>query len=401
MRTRLAAVVLRALAICALALAVGAPGAQAVLPTGNLIINGGGETGTAATDTSAVFAPPGWVTSGPFTLVAYGTGGFPTVADSATYGGGKAFFAGGNAAVSTATQSVNIAQAAPEIDPGGLAVTLSARLGGFDGQDDNASITSELRSAAGATLATLRLAPFLSADRKGLTTLLSRTASTTAPAGTRTILTTITITRTSGSYNDGYADNLNLTLGSGGVPQAGKTATAATVKGTVLVRRPGSSQFVELGALGSIPAGATVDTTNGTVRMKVAVEGGKTRTGTFNGGMFKFTQPRVKAGGKRRLTARLALGGGDFKVCGATTRADAGIARRREVRYLQAQANGRFNVIGKYSDGIERGTSWKTSDGCDGTLTTVTKGAVQVFDKVRKKTVIVKAGKSYLARAKR
>lgn len=393
--------VLRALGICAVVIAVGAPGAQAVLPTGNLIINGGGETGTAATDSSAIFVPPGWVTTGEATLVAYGTSGFPDAPTGATIGGGKNFFAGGNVAVSTAAQSVNIAQAAPEIDRGGLAVTLSARIGGFDGQDDNATITSAMRNAAGATLATVRLAPVLSAARNGETTLLARSTSGTVPAGTRTILTTITITRTSGTYNDGYADNLSLTVGRAPEPQAGRSATAATVSGTVLVRRPGSSQFVELGALGSIPVGAIVDTAKGTVRMSVEIEGGKQRTGTFNGGQFKFSQPREKVGGKRKLTARLALRGGDFGACGARRRsADAGAARRRVVRFLKAKASGRFSVIGKYSKGIERGTSWTTSDGCDGTLTSVTSGTVAVFDLVRERTVVVRAGKSYLAKAR-
>jgi hypothetical protein len=38
-------------------------------------------------------------------------------------------------------------------------------------------------------------------------------------------------------------------------------------------------------------------------------------------------------------------------------------------------------------------------DECDGTLTKVTRGTVQVRDLKRKKTIIVKAGHSYLARA--
>jgi hypothetical protein len=41
------------------------------------------------------------------------------------------------------------------------------------------------------------------------------------------------------------------------------------------------------------------------------------------------------------------------------------------------------------------------ADRCDGTLTKVTEGAVAVRDRVRHKTVLVKAGHSYLARARR
>ena len=46
-----------------------------------------------------------------------------------------------------------------------------------------------------------------------------------------------------------------------------------------------------------------------------------------------------------------------------------------------------------------RGTKWLTVDRCDGTLTKVTRGRVAVRDFRRKKTVLVKRGKSYLAKA--
>jgi hypothetical protein len=48
-----------------------------------------------------------------------------------------------------------------------------------------------------------------------------------------------------------------------------------------------------------------------------------------------------------------------------------------------------------------RGTKWTTSDRCDGTLTKVTRGSVSVRDNRLRKTIIVKAGKSYLAKAPR
>jgi len=48
-----------------------------------------------------------------------------------------------------------------------------------------------------------------------------------------------------------------------------------------------------------------------------------------------------------------------------------------------------------------RGTKWTIADRCDGTLTTVARGKVAVRDFRRKKTIIVKAGKRYLARVRR
>ena len=46
-----------------------------------------------------------------------------------------------------------------------------------------------------------------------------------------------------------------------------------------------------------------------------------------------------------------------------------------------------------------RGTKWTVADRCDGTLTTVKRGKVEVRDFRLKKTILLAAGKSYLAEA--
>jgi hypothetical protein len=48
-----------------------------------------------------------------------------------------------------------------------------------------------------------------------------------------------------------------------------------------------------------------------------------------------------------------------------------------------------------------RGTRWLTQDTCGATLTRVVRGAVSVRDTVKRKTVILRAGKRYIARRKR
>ena len=63
------------------------------------------------------------------------------------------------------------------------------------------------------------------------------------------------------------------------------------------------------------------------------------------------------------------------------------------------KGSGKFRTVGSYSAATVRGTRWLTQDSCAGTLTRVTEGVVAVS--VRKKPVIVRAGKSYLARAPR
>ncbi|MCQ7030056.1 hypothetical protein MRO55_26515, partial [Escherichia coli] len=75
-----------------------------------------------ATDTSTAVAVPGWATEGNFTAAVYSEElGFPSVAQSASWGGGANFCAGGpNTEASAATQSVAVAAAAPEIDAGAV-----------------------------------------------------------------------------------------------------------------------------------------------------------------------------------------------------------------------------------------------------------------------------------------
>jgi hypothetical protein len=68
---------------------------------------------------------------------------------------------------------------------------------------------------------------------------------------------------------------------------------------------------------------------------------------------------------------------------------------------LWGSGKGKFRTNGKYSAATVRGTIWLVEDRCDGTLTKVARGVVSVRDIKRKKTVKVKAGHSYLARAQR
>jgi hypothetical protein len=128
-------------------------------------------------------------------------------------------------------------------------------------------------------------------------------------------------------------------------------------------------------------------------------------TGRFWGSKFQIRQPR-HAGGMTTLVLR----GGDFSVCrrparrsrGAAVLAKASYIRRDPVRRLWGHdSGGRFRTFGRHSQATVRGTRWLTVDRCDGTLTRVAAGAVAVRDRVRHRTVVVRAGHSYFARARR
>ena len=61
---------------------------------------------------------------------------------------------------------------------------------------------------------------------------------------------------------------------------------------------------------------------------------------------------------------------------------------------------GRFRTKGKHSAATVVGTKWLVEDRCDSTLTRVKRGKVKVRDFAKKKTVTVRKGKRYIARAK-
>ena len=185
----------------------------AVAPS--LVKNGGAELGQGAVDSSGVITViPSWVQTGSFTVVQYGAaGGFPDKTVSTAISGGKNFFAGGPSNPSSgATQTVNVASRAAKIDAGKLNATLAGYLGGYSSQRDSLTVTASFLDASGAKLGTLKIGPVTPVQRKSLTTLIAKSATHKIPSKTRSITVALTAVRTDGSYNDGYADNLKLTV---------------------------------------------------------------------------------------------------------------------------------------------------------------------------------------------
>ena len=364
------------LATLAAALLFAAP-ASADLPSGNLVVNPGAEAAPGAQDSATSVPLPGWTVSGPLTAVAYGASSFPTTEDGTRLGGGANFFAGGpDGDVNTASQVIDVSAGATEITRG-VAGTLSALIGGYASQDDNATVSAQPLDAAGAAIAPPTVLPaVLSAEREGITDLLGKTASVAIPLDTRKILVTITATRTAGQYNDGYVDNVSFSFG--GPPVAGKSVGARPVSGTVLVKLGG--RFVPLAA-GLLKNGAEVDARKGKVEITRA-DGGKA---VFYDGIFKLSQ----SGGITTLALSEALD--------CSKRALAAAAKPK-TRKLWGDGKGKFRTKGKYSAATVRGTRWLVQDTCTSTKTSVRQGSVTVRDLIRNKNVVVRAGKSYTAR---
>jgi len=212
----------------------------------NAIANGDAESGAGSTDGSVV-AVPSWTSGGQFTAVQYGaSGGFPATTDPGPTNRGSNFFAGGpSGSQATGTQTVDVSNISSSIDSGLVNYVLSGYLGGFATQGDNATLTANFMGTGG-MIGSASIGPVTEADRTGLTGLLFRTTSGVIPAGTTDIDFILTLNRTDGSYNDGYADNLSFIATAGStpptVPEPVPTALILSGTGllTFLIRRRSS-----------------------------------------------------------------------------------------------------------------------------------------------------------------
>ena len=66
---------------------------------------------------------------------------------------------------------------------------------------------------------------------------------------------------------------------------------------------------------------------------------------------------------------------------------------------LKSRDRGKFSTRGAYSAATVRGTAYTVEDTCAGTLTKVTRGSVVVDYFRRHKTIVVRAGHAFLAKA--
>ena len=170
-------------------------------------------------------------------------------------------------------------------------------------------------------------------------------------------------------------------------PVAGRNVNATPVKGTVKVKLPRTTRYVDLSKAQQLPVGTSVDTRKGTVEIKAAGNGG---TAKFFDGIFKISQTK----GKRPLTTLTLT---EALSCPKGKKASA--SAKKKSRKLWGDGKGAFRTSGKYSAATVRGTKWLVTDRCDSTTTKVTQGSVTVRDFVKKRNKVVRAGgKSYTAR---
>ncbi len=189
----------------------------------------------------------------------------------------------------------------------------------------------------------------------------------------------------------------NLTPGSSLLPPPvpGKRVNLKLLRGIVLYKPPGSKKFLKLTEDVQVPVGTILDTLKGRVSITAASDlNGGTNKSWFYSGVFKVTQALAA-----KPVTELALAG-PKPSCKAGKSASAA-AKKPKTRKLWGDGSGQFRTRGQFSSATVRGTKWVVIDRCDGTLTRVVRGVVAVRDFVRRKTIIVRAGKHYLARKKK
>jgi len=168
---------------------------------------------------------------------------------------------------------------------------------------------------------------------------------------------------------------------------SGSGPPSGTTTGTVLVN---NQPFTG----GTVAYGSTIDVNKGSLDM--STEAGDLTVYSGGGGITsKFKHVRATSGKLKVVELRLICG--DFSSCGKRSLA-AAAAQRKPIRRLWGKGKGHFRTQGRFSTASVNGTTWLTEDRCDGTRTFVSAGVVSVYDRVKKKTVMVRPGQSYLAR---
>jgi len=189
-------------------------------------------------------------------------------------------------------------------------------------------------------------------------------------------------------------------------PVAGESFNAEPTEGTVLVRRPQDGALIPLAQGASLPVGTRLDTRDGDVHIETAPAQGVERRVQW--AEFTGATVRVAQGGASRVVT-LDLNHGDFEsMCRssqsraprrAAGRARSAQARGSSVRRVFARGRGRFRTRGRHAAATVRGTTWMVEDRCDGTLTRVTSGVVDVEDlSTGRRVATLRAGDSAFVR---
>jgi hypothetical protein len=167
-------------------------------PGSNLIVNGDAESDTAAWSTHSSWSP--------IQSVDYGNNWVRHDQPGPADRGSRMFTGTGAAAVGLQIFDFGETVAAP------LGYTLSGWLGGWAAQADNALLYVQFLDIGGVEIGGAAIGPVTPGDRGNTTQLMYRESEGLLPQGTRQLAFWLSMERTGGGDNDGYADNLSFVI---------------------------------------------------------------------------------------------------------------------------------------------------------------------------------------------
>ncbi len=201
-------------------------------------------------------------------------------------------------------------------------------------------------------------------------------------------------------------------------PVTGSRVVVTVLSGDVFVKLPATRSlaqaapiagFVPLKGVAALPTGTVVDARKGRVALDSTVDGrrigsgGKTQSATLAAGIFRIRQQRAKVGSRTPVSTDFVLTSapGAEAACVRTSSSGPIKGRGRSVvRSLTASTRkGVFRIVGAAGASTAHSATWVTGDRCTGTRTDVGRGHVTIAAKSSKRTVTVRAGRSYTIRA--
>jgi hypothetical protein len=218
--------------------------------------------------------------------------------------------------------------------------------------------------------------------------------------------------------SDGVGDACETAPSGATTPVTGERVIVEVISGEVFIKLPASrtfkqapiAGFVPLKGIAALPVGTIVDTRKGRLAMQSTVDGrrigagGRRQSITLAAGIFRIRQQKLAPGSTTRIPTDLMLQSAPGAEAACVSRGASGPIKgrgRNTVRGLTATTEkGLFRIVGAAAISTARDATWATQDRCDGTRTDVGKGRVTVLDRATRKTATVRAGRSYLVKAK-
>jgi Ca2+-binding RTX toxin-like protein len=160
------------------------------------------------------------------------------------------------------------------------------------------------------------------------------------------------------------------------------------LRGPLRLRLSRRQRSVPLEYTAQVPLPAAIDTRKGAVYVIVASGGRRSRSARLSGGRLLIRQRNP-----RRPVAGVRVLGRERASCRRS--ASRGVLGR-----VIVSSRGGFRTRGRAAFAVGRNATWLTEERCTGTLVRARRGRVMVIDLGARRRVAVRAGRSYLARAR-